>query len=195
MHIRSREIRCLGSVATAALLSCAAAGAASAQLSVSRFTIDGGGGTRSTGGNFVVGGTIGQPDAGRLSGSSFTLNGGFWLGGGGTVTGVEVDTPGDGVDLGVATLSFKMYPASPNPVAEQTMVKFDIPAPSLVRAALYDVTGRLVRIVADEPLPAGQHQLAWDRRNSSGESVPSGIYFLRLDAGAHQSHQKIVVVS
>src|SRR5437667_2778575 len=41
------------------------------------FTIDGGGGT-STGGVYSVTGTIGQPDAGRMSGGNFTIDGGFW---------------------------------------------------------------------------------------------------------------------
>ena len=41
------------------------------------FTIDGGGGT-STGGVYSVSGTIGQPDAGRMSGGSYTIDGGFW---------------------------------------------------------------------------------------------------------------------
>jgi hypothetical protein len=40
-------------------------------------TIDGGGGT-STGGVYSVSGTIGQPDAGRMSGGNFTVDGGFW---------------------------------------------------------------------------------------------------------------------
>jgi hypothetical protein len=41
------------------------------------FTIDGGGGA-STGGLFSVSGTIGQPDAGKMSGGDFTVTGGFW---------------------------------------------------------------------------------------------------------------------
>jgi len=40
-------------------------------------TIDGGGGT-STGGVYSVSGIIGQPDAGKMSGGSFTIDGGFW---------------------------------------------------------------------------------------------------------------------
>ena len=40
-------------------------------------TIDGGGGT-STGGVYSVTGTIGQPDAGKMSGGNYTLDGGFW---------------------------------------------------------------------------------------------------------------------
>jgi len=45
--------------------------------SIDWFTIDGGGGT-STGGVYAVSGTIGQPDAGHMSGGNFTIDGGFW---------------------------------------------------------------------------------------------------------------------
>ena len=48
---------------------------------LSWYTIDGGGGTFSTGGGFSLGGTIGQPDAGVMAGGDYTLAGGFWGGG------------------------------------------------------------------------------------------------------------------
>jgi len=44
-------------------------------------TIDGGGYTWSEGGGYSLGGTVGQPDAGVLSGGGYTLLGGFWGGG------------------------------------------------------------------------------------------------------------------
>lgn len=46
-------------------------------------TFDGGGATFSTGGAYSLGGTIGQADAGMLSGGSYSLSGGFWVSGGG----------------------------------------------------------------------------------------------------------------
>ena len=49
------------------------------QFQIDWSSIDGGGGT-STGGVYSVSGTIGQPDAGKLSGGNFTLAGGFWGG-------------------------------------------------------------------------------------------------------------------
>ena len=49
-------------------------------ISNSLSTIDGGGG-RSTVQDFVLIGTIGQPDAGEMSGEDFELSGGFWPGG------------------------------------------------------------------------------------------------------------------
>jgi len=43
-------------------------------------TIDGGGG-QSSGGQYILNGTIGQPDAGYSSGGNYELLGGFWPGG------------------------------------------------------------------------------------------------------------------
>ncbi len=42
-------------------------------------TIDGGGAMFSVGGAYSLGGTIGQADAGTMSGGAYTLNGGFWV--------------------------------------------------------------------------------------------------------------------
>lgn len=44
-------------------------------------TVDGGGHTFSEGGGYSLGGAVGQPDAGALSGGGYTLAGGFWGGG------------------------------------------------------------------------------------------------------------------
>lgn len=58
-------------------------GAAGADFGIAWHTIDGGGGT-SAGGDFVMSGTIGQPDAGSvMAGGDFGLSGGFWSGSGG----------------------------------------------------------------------------------------------------------------
>ena len=51
------------------------------ELEMTRWTIDGGGVMFSTDGRpggFKLSGTIGQPDAGTLSGDGYTLHGGFW---------------------------------------------------------------------------------------------------------------------
>ena len=47
------------------------------QLTLDWATVDGGGGS-STGGVYSVIGTIGQPDAGKMSGGNYSIDGGFW---------------------------------------------------------------------------------------------------------------------
>ena len=69
------------------LLAVPLAGAYAQSYAIDWYNVDGGGGT-STGGVYSVAGTIGQPDAGTMSGGNYTLNGGFW----GIVAAVQ--TPG-----------------------------------------------------------------------------------------------------
>jgi hypothetical protein len=69
---------------------------------LSWYTIDGGGETFSTGGDFEFGGTIGQPDASLtiMTGGDFELSGGFWAVGSVGPEPIPGDLDGDGdVDL------------------------------------------------------------------------------------------------
>lgn len=61
------------------LLAIAVAQTWAQQYQITRSTVDGGGVMFSTGGSFELSGTIGQPDAGVLSGGEFELSGGFWF--------------------------------------------------------------------------------------------------------------------
>jgi hypothetical protein len=51
-----------------------------ATYELSWYSIDSGGTTNSTGGAFSLSGSVGQPDAGTLSGGTYTLDGGIWSG-------------------------------------------------------------------------------------------------------------------
>lgn len=51
-----------------------------ATFAIDWYTVDGGGGT-STGGDFTLSATAGQPDAGQSAGGPWTVSGGFWAGG------------------------------------------------------------------------------------------------------------------
>ncbi|MBN1135398.1 MAG: hypothetical protein JXM73_02375 [Anaerolineae bacterium] len=68
-------------IAVCLVLSLTAGVVAQEGYDLSWWTADGGGQTFSTGGGYSLGGTIGQADAGLLSGSGYTLAAGFWSGG------------------------------------------------------------------------------------------------------------------
>ena len=67
-------------VATLCLVLVATVVLAAGDLSLPWWTADGGGGY-SAGGEFTLQGTIGQADAGAMSGGPYTLSGGFWASG------------------------------------------------------------------------------------------------------------------
>ena len=51
-----------------------------AEFVINWWSVDGGG-ERSQGGDYILDGTIGQSDAGAMSGGGYTLHGGLWPGG------------------------------------------------------------------------------------------------------------------
>lgn len=56
------------------------------------WSVDSGGCTVCTAGGYTLGGTIGQPDAGLMTGGAYTLGGGFW-GVGAVAEGFQVYLP------------------------------------------------------------------------------------------------------
>ena len=69
---------------------------------------------------------------------------------------------------------------TPNPAATQAVFHFALPRAAGVTLRVYDVTGRMVDDVAADVLSAGVHSITWDLQDMSGNSVPRGIYFVRL---------------
>ena len=68
----------------------------------------------------------------------------------------------------------------PNPFNPATEIRFTLPADQVVRLAVYDISGRLVRTLVDETRLAGDHAARWDGTDRSGRAVASGTYFARL---------------
>ncbi len=60
---------------------------------------------------------------------------------------------------------------------------------NLVSVIIYDMAGRLVDEIVNDWHDAGSQSIVW---NASGH--PSGIYFVKLDAGSVTATQKIVLV-
>ncbi|MCF7798128.1 MAG: T9SS type A sorting domain-containing protein, partial [Lentisphaeria bacterium] len=81
---------------------------------------------------------------------------------------------------------FKLNPAFPNPFNPVVHVPFTLDRQGTVALAVYDLNGRLVKIQIQRALDAGQHMFSWQ---PAGQ--PSGIYLLRLTAGANTYTQKV----
>jgi flagellar hook assembly protein FlgD len=59
------------------------------------------------------------------------------------------------------------------------------------RLSVYDVTGRLVRVVRDQEWPAGEHVVEWNGRTDAGAAA-AGIYFVRFEAGERRQTERVV---
>jgi len=85
---------------------------------------------------------------------------------------------------------------SGNPVVgSNAVIQLALPKDELVNVNIYDVRGRLVRdLVKNQLLPAGRHNVIWDRRNRNGVEVGTGIYFMRARTGREVLKMRITVL-
>lgn len=79
----------------------------------------------------------------------------------------------------------------PNPFSDQTAISFSMNQAASLQANVFSADGKLVRTLADNFNVAGTQKLFWDGCDNSGKSLPTGIYFLRIQAGDRQAHVKI----
>ena len=71
----------------------------------------------------------------------------------------------------------------PNPFNPSTTIKFALPFDSNVKLTVYNVTGQVVKVLANGLLTSGNHNVQFDF-NESGVRLSSGIYFYTLEASA-----------
>ncbi len=89
---------------------------------------------------------------------------------------------------------FALKEGVPNPFQSRTTVRYHIPAATQISLRVYDSSGRLVNRLQDGTRPAGSYSATWDGKGTSGEQLPSGIYFCRLQAGDATATRKMVLL-
>lgn len=77
----------------------------------------------------------------------------------------------------------------PNPFNSQTTLSFAVPAPGRVSLAVYDLAGRRVQTIAGGVFERGVYRIPFD-----ASALPSGVYFVKMDAGKFAAAQKMVLL-
>ena len=107
----------------------------------------------------------------------------FSIGGGTSV-------PDDGLD---GSEVFRIV-AAPNPSASSVSLELWMMAEHRAEVAVYDVAGRLVAEIASAQLHSGRNTLMWNGRSADGARLPSGVYFVRAEAGGRQANCKVLLI-
>ena len=84
--------------------------------------------------------------------------------------------------------------ARPNPFNACATVAYTAGKGGMVEITVYDVSGRLVRTLVNQFVPAGVREVVWDGRSDSGVRVASGLYFCRLRTGDVVETKKMVLL-
>ena len=76
----------------------------------------------------------------------------------------------------------------PNPFNPTTTITYSLPKDGFVELAVYDISGRRVATLVNEPQSAGDYAAAWN----AGE-LPSGVYLYRLQVNGFSEMKKMVL--
>ena len=84
---------------------------------------------------------------------------------------------------------FEISNLYPNPFNPSTEISFSLPMDGHVQLAAYDIRGKEVDMIFEGAQSVGQHSYTWDASN-----LPSGVYYIRLQAGEMLTSQKALLV-
>jgi hypothetical protein len=93
--------------------------------------------------------------------------------------------------------SVRLGASVPNPFGLTTRIGYTIPetaAGTHVRFGIYDLSGRRIRLLVDEPQSGGVYNLLWNGTDQSGITLPAGIYFYRLSLGEEVVSRQVLLV-
>jgi flagellar hook capping protein FlgD len=99
-----------------------------------------------------------------------------------------------GVAEGAGSSALSLAHPNPNPMSRSTSIRFSLPRNEEATLAVYDATGRRVRMLQQGPANMGIHGVVWDGRDASGREVSVGIYFVQLNADGNTLTQRIALV-
>jgi hypothetical protein len=102
-----------------------------------------------------------------------------------TIT-AAIETP-----AAAAPAGFWLGRAQPNPMRGSTSIAFQLPHPSHVELAVFDVAGRRVKTLVSEARAPGIHRVRWDGTTSAARQAGGGVYFYRLEAETFRAAGKL----
>lgn len=83
----------------------------------------------------------------------------------------------------------------PNPFNPSTNIKFQLPRYSTVNLSIYDMSGKLVKVLLkDAAYDAGQFVVNWDATDSNENRVSSGMYVYRFNAGSYTKMGRMLLI-
>ena len=87
---------------------------------------------------------------------------------------------------------FQLYQNYPNPFNPMTTIRYDLPSELTVKATIFDIRGKQVLLLAENIQSPGINYIQWNGRDSYGNQVGSGIYFIEINAGQYTAIKKIM---
>jgi hypothetical protein len=82
----------------------------------------------------------------------------------------------------------------PNPFNPATTLYYRISSPEVVKLAIFNTNGQVIRMLVDERQVFGSWFVQWDGLTDAGLPAPSGVYYYQLTAGPNSKTGKMTLL-
>ena len=89
---------------------------------------------------------------------------------------------------------FTLQQNYPNPFNASTKIAFNLEKNGYVELKIYDLLGNMVRNIYEGTKEAGPYEYYWDGQDFKNNTLPSGIYFIRLSFNGSVQTKKMILV-
>lgn len=90
--------------------------------------------------------------------------------------------------------SFAIYQNYPNPFNPTTHIAFDIAQSGHIKIKVYNILGQEVKTLVSRYYETGRYNIEWDGRDDRGQTLSSGVYIYRFEAGKISKVKKMLLV-
>jgi len=84
---------------------------------------------------------------------------------------------------------YKLNQNYPNPFNPKTVIEYSIPSAELVKLRIYNILGHEIKMLVNENQSPGTYKVTFD-----GSSLPSGVYYYRLETKNNLTSKSMLLI-
>jgi hypothetical protein len=101
-------------------------------------------------------------------------------------------TPAD--DPSAPVIATVLHGNFPNPFNPETTIRYSVKEASPVSVQIFNVKGQLVKTLVNSAQEAGNYSVVWNGRDNNNNSVSSGVYYFKMNAGKYSNTKKMILM-
>lgn len=112
----------------------------------------------------------------------------------GTYITFNTDSVTDVKEQNKPVTSFDISNNYPNPFNSSTSFEIQVTEPQIISISIFNVLGKEVRELENKRFVTGEHKVNWGGKDNNRNSLPSGVYFIRVQAGKRIQYLKSILL-
>lgn len=90
--------------------------------------------------------------------------------------------------------TFNLFDNYPNPFNPKTTFQFSLESNNFININIINLRGDEVKKILSKKMESGLYSITWDATDNNNNTVPSGVYFYRIQSGNHYKTKKMILI-